>query len=181
MFNVGILMKRVVFFLIFLFPLFASEMTQEIVVSDSAFIFSVSQEKGKVIEEIISTIGKASVLTLGFKQGHLKALGKQLSGVGPLQFLAYIFSNEELTNHMKNIRKSSFKWSGFIDGLKLGLTKEAESNKLYVELPGFAKVVEVEYQELEAPAKAKNWDEFVAVIIQLKSDKHVASSKSGIK
>ncbi len=173
--------KRAVFFLICLFPIFGNLFAEGVIVPEPSFTLSVSEEKGKIIEEIVSTIGKTSVISLGFKQGHLKALGKQLNGVGPLQFLAYIFSSEELTDHMKNIRKSSFKWNGFIDGLKTGLTKEADSNKLYIDLPGFAKVVQVEYQELESPAKARNWEDFVTVIIHVKSEQQTTSFKSAAK
>jgi hypothetical protein len=168
-------MKRAIFFLMFLLPIFSYLGAEE-----SSFTLSVSPDKGKVIEEIITTIGKTSVLSLGFKQGHLKALGKQLSGIGPLQFLAYIFSHEELTNHMKSIRKSSFKWNGVIDGLKGNLTKEADSNVLFSQLPGFAKVVQADYAALEKRAKDRNWDEFVAVIVHARSEKHTASIKESI-
>jgi hypothetical protein len=194
MFNVGIEMKKFACFLTVLIPLYAplraEEKSQEaasvslnaeskeenscstdIHLAESSFTFSVSEEKGKIIEEIVSTIGKTSVISLGFKQGHLKSLGKQLSGLGPLQFLAYIFLNEELTHYMKHIRKSSFKWNGFIDGLKGGLTKEADSNKLFSQLPGFSKLVQVQYETLEPSAKSRNWEEFVSVIIYTKTGK----------
>lgn len=130
------------------------------------FTLEVTKEQGKIIEEIITTMGTSSVIGLGFKRGHLKALGKKLDGVGPLQFLGYIFSREDLKKQMKSIRNSSMKWNGFMDGLKPGLEKEVTSNQLFVKLPGFCKVVCAPQESLEKRAQERDWDGFVTVLIK---------------
>lgn len=135
-------------------------------VAKKEFALRISQDEGKVIEEIVTTLGKNSLVSLGFKKGHLKNLGKQLRGIGCLQFLGYIFTKDELKLHMKAIQNSSFKWSGFMDGLKPGFEKEAKSNKLFEELPGFAATVHADYNKLLTKAKEGDWDEFVKTLIE---------------
>ena len=97
---------------------------------EKAFEVKVSENEGKAIAEIVTTLGTTSLVGLGFKKGHLKSLGAGLKGIGTLHFLGYIFSNPELRAHMKTIRKSSLKWDGFLDGLKPGFETAYKSNKL---------------------------------------------------
>lgn len=132
----------------------------------SSFQLKVSSKEGEIIDEIITTMGKTNVIALGFKQGHLKALGAKLHGVGALQFLAYIFSHKELKSYMGNIRKSSFKWNGFMSGIITGLNKEADTGELQAKLPGFAKLVDAQYEPLLAKAKERDWDGFVTLLIK---------------
>lgn len=129
------------------------------------FKMRVDKQKGEVISEIITTMGKSSLIGLGFKKNHLKALGKQLDGIGPLQFLGYIFSHEDLKLQMVNIKKSSMKWNGFIDGLKPGLNREAATKELYENLPGFATTLKVQLDPLKNLAENKDWDGFVAYLV----------------
>lgn len=152
-------------FITFHFPLFSEEVAVAFEASSKSFSLSVTREEAKVIDEIITTLGKNSVIALGFKQGHLRALGKKLNGVSSLQFLGYIFSHKELKEYMLDIRKSALKWNGFIDGMKPGLTKEAESKQLFQELSGFAKFLQVNYTSLETYAKENDWEKFVQMLL----------------
>ncbi len=130
------------------------------------FVVKVSEDEGKAISEIVTTLGKTNLVALGFKKGHLKALGQGLRGIGSLNFLGFILINEELKGHMRTIRKSSFKWDGFMDGLKPGFERELKSNKLVEDLPAFAALAKVDPQQLLVKAEAHNWDEFVAILIE---------------
>ncbi len=110
-------------------------------IDESKFEVKVSETEAKAISEIVTTLGTTSLVGLGFKKGHLKALGAGLRGIGTLHFLGYIFSKEELRSHMKTIRKSSLKWDGFLDGLKPGFETAYKSKKLMEELDGFVTVL----------------------------------------
>ena len=130
---------------------------------ETKFAVKVSEQEGKAIEEIVTTLGTSSAIALGFKRSHLKELGHGLKGIGSLHFLGYIFSHSELIAHMKTIHKSSLKWNGFMDGLKPGF--ERDPAKLLEEIPAFAKLVGADSSKLEAAAKERKWDDFVATLI----------------
>ena len=117
-------------------------------VQSEEFAIKVTEDEGKAISEIVTTLGKSSLVALGFKKSHLKSLGQGLKGIGSLHFLGYILNSEELKMHMKAIRKSSFKWDGFMDGLKPGFESALKSNKLLIS------------------AQEHNWDEFVAILVE---------------
>lgn len=140
-------------------------------ISSEEFSVKVSEDEGKAISEIVTTLGKTSLVALGFKKGHLKSLGQGLRGIGSLHFLGYILSNEELRSHMKTIRKSSFKWDGFMDGLKPGFERELKSNKLIEDLPSFAALTKADHQKLLVRAQEHNWDEFVAILVETEETK----------
>ncbi len=134
--------------------------------SADEFEVKVTEDEGKAITEIVTTLGKTSLVALGFKKGHLKTLGQGLKGIGSLHFLGYILSSDELKGHMKTIRKSSIKWDGFMDGLKPGFETALKSNKLIEDLPSFARLTKSDHQKLTAKAHDHNWDEFVAILIE---------------
>ncbi len=130
-----------------------------------SFSVKVSESEGKAITEIVTTLGTNSIISLGFKKSHLKSLGKQLHGIGCLHFLGYIFSKDELKGYMKAVQNSSFKWSGFMDGLKPGFERESKSGQLLEDLPGFAALTGADYNKLSEEAKKQDWDKFVAVLV----------------
>ena len=127
----------------------------------------IDQQKEAIIEEIITTMGTTnSVLSLGMKKNHLRSLSKQLDGIGPLQFLGYIFSREDLKKHMVSIHCSSLKWNGFMEGVKPGLIREATSQELYQKLPGFATALKVDQEALKKKAEAQDWEGFVTHLVK---------------
>ncbi len=132
------------------------------------FTVKVSESEGSAISEIVTTLGKSNLVALGIKKGHLKKLGGGLKGIGPLQFLGYIMSKEDLKSYLSTIKKSSMKWSGFVDGLKPGFEREFKEGKLVKDLPEFAKRFGVDADQLLAKANAQNWDGFVELLIEEK-------------
>jgi len=131
-----------------------------------SFEVKVSEDEGKAISEIVTTLGNSSIPGLAFKKGHLKTLGAGLKGIGPLHFLGFIFSNEELRAHMKTIRKSSIKWEGLLDSLKSGLERELTSKKLVPELQGFAALTKADHQKLLLKAEEHKWDDFIGILVE---------------
>src|SRR3989338_1615779 len=131
----------------------------------ASFKLEVTEEEGKVITEIITTIYKNNVISLGFKQGHLRKLGDKLHHVNPLQFLGYIFSDPTLSKYMVSIAKSSFKFNGIVDGLAPELKKMKQGKALGEELPSFAVFIKVSPDPLEKEVKENDWRGFVRAII----------------
>lgn len=125
------------------------------------YAVKVSEQEGKIIDEILTTMGSSSVLSLGFKRTYLKELGKKITGIGSLQFLGYIAEHQDLKRHLKTIHESMFKWRGFMDGLRPGLEKEADRETLFAEIPAFAEKMGANSEQLAKLAKERKWDEFV--------------------
>jgi hypothetical protein len=132
------------------------------------FSVKVNENEGSAISEIVTTLGKSNLVALGLKKSHLKSLGGGLKGIGPLHFLGYIMSKDELKSYMRTIKKSSMKWNGFMDGLKPGFERELKEGKLAQDLPEFAKLVGVNPEQLLAKANEQNWDGFVELLIEEK-------------
>lgn len=133
-----------------------------------SFTLQVPKEQQKIIGELITIMGTHSTISLGFKKSHLEGLGKELRGVGPLQFLAYVFSEPTLAKHMCSIKASSFKWNGFIKGFIPSLKREYANRNLLNDLPGFAAFLSIPYDRLEKVAKEENWNEFVSILVDSK-------------
>jgi len=129
------------------------------------FTANISGSQWRAIDEIISTMGKGSVLKLGWKYFHLKDLGEQLNELTPLEFLAGIFSQPHLARYMRDIRRSPYKWYGFMDGMHSKLKLEIEQHRLIEELPSFATFLGVDAGPLLSAAYQRDWDLLVHRII----------------
>jgi len=149
------------------FPLIAKEETKEFPQKD--FFSKVDPNQKEVISEIIITMGSYSLIALGLKKSHLTHLGKKLHDVPPLQFLGWIFSNPSLRKHMRSIRKSSFKWHGFLKGLKPGLEALYHSKTRKEELLRFAHFLSVPAAPLIEKADKQDWQGFVEFLIKEKA------------
>lgn len=137
----------------------------EAVVKVEEFTLEVPNEKKELIVELVSTMGTTSTIGLGFKKSHLEEIGRELRGVGPLHFLGYIFSRQDLKTHMKKIRKSSFKWNGFMKGLTPGMKRAYNNQTLMNRLPGFASYLKVSAEPLQKAAQQQDWHQFVEILI----------------
>lgn len=129
------------------------------------FTANISGSQWRAIDEIISTMGKGSVLKLGWKYFHLKDLGEQLNELTPLEFLAGIFSQPHLARYMREIRRSTYKWYGFMDGMHSKLKFEIEQHRLIEELPAFAAFLGIDSAPLLSAAYQRDWDLLVHRII----------------
>ena len=141
------------------------EEKQNLVSQEPPFVLSIKEEESRAIDEILSTLSKNSVISLGFKKSRLQSLGKRLHALGSLQFLGYVFHKQNLKDQMRSIRKSSLKWNGFVEGFKPGLERAAQSKALYKELKGFCKFINVEYTILVRIAEQKDWEGFLSFLV----------------
>ena len=91
----------------------------------ASFSMKATEQSKKDIAEIVNTLADTSTVGLAFKSGHLKQLGKNVDNTvpSPLAFLAIIFSDPHLSNQMKVVQQSSFKYNNFIEGLYPNMMK----------------------------------------------------------
>jgi hypothetical protein len=138
----------------------------------------VSDEDGRRIQTLISTIAHTSTVSLLFKKGSLQKLGALLDqNVPPFVFLAYIFSHEELAKDMRLIQQSSMKYNNFLEGLQKNLLKEYAAGCFYSTAKGFAAHLGRDYnamhpllkraiEEAEARRNKKAFRAFVDYLIK---------------
>lgn len=68
------------------------------------------------IAYIINTMANTNLLKIGSMESSLQKAGGRIDRVHPLQFLTYVFTEEELKVSMRNLQGRSFVWKGFLRG-----------------------------------------------------------------
>jgi hypothetical protein len=129
------------------------------------FVVKVTLDEAKVIEELLTTMGHSSVVTLLFKKSTLKKLAHALHRVSSTSFLGYVFQRPHLVQCMKNISESSIKWDNLTRSIVKGLKKEAQ-NSLFEYLPKFALHTGGDEVVLAELAENGDWNGFILHLVQ---------------
>ena len=122
------------------------------------------REKG-LIDAIILTMAEKNVFQLAFEKKGLEKKGKRVNGVHPLRFIGYIFSTPGLKSAMRTIRKSSFKWDGFLGGFSKRMRLEYENNNLFRYVPGFCELVHADPAEVSHYIHKKDWEGLIISLL----------------
>ncbi|MEN9343987.1 MAG: hypothetical protein RLZZ453_774 [Chlamydiota bacterium] len=109
--------------------------------NNSFYDLPLSQDEKKTITAIITTMAENNIFQLAFHKSSLEKKGKKIDHVHPLRFMGHILSNHTLKNHIRTIKKSSFKWDALIDGFSKKMREQVSKNNVYQHLPGFAEAV----------------------------------------
>ncbi len=112
------------------------------------FIADIPPSEQKKIYYLIDTMANTGVFGLAFKQGSLKRVGKEISHIPPLEFLAVIFSDPYLSRCMLTIQRSSLKYNHFIEGMQKNMMIQHQSGALKERLPLFSRQVGINHSEL---------------------------------
>jgi len=99
-------------------------------------------EKG-IIDYIITTMAEKNVIKLALMRKTMEKKGDKIHHVHPFRFLEHVFSNPKLKSCMHKIRKSGFKWDGFIDGFSKKMKEEAQKNNLLPYVSALARALNV--------------------------------------
>ncbi len=121
----------------------------------------ISEADKRAIYKLITTMAEKNVFQLGFKKKSLEKLGDQIYHVHPMRFFGYIFSEPDLIYGMYEIKKSYFKWDGFIDGMSKKMREESKNNNLVRYVPGFAKTLGADPNHLMGFIRNHDWEGFV--------------------
>ena len=119
----------------------------------------------ELIYKIIDTMAKDNVIKLGLKRKSMERKGKKIRHVHPLRFLGYIFADRHLRHCMREISRSSFKWNGFIDGLKDRIKEEAARGNLNKYIHGFALHVNGDEQKITYYIENRDWEGLVRCLL----------------
>lgn len=133
---------------------------------ESGFVVNVTAKEAQVINELLTTMGESSVVSLLFKRSHLKSIAKKLRPVSSTQFLGYVFERPHLIKMMKKVHKSSTKWENLTRSIVRGLKKESQTT-LFDNIPCFAKHTRSNKNVLYQLAKEERWNDFIVHVLEM--------------
>ncbi|NGX37801.1 MAG: hypothetical protein K1000chlam2_00963 [Chlamydiae bacterium] len=123
-----------------------------------------SAEEKQKIGLLLGTLAEDNVFKLLFEKKYLERLGHDISYVHPVRFIGTVFSDPRLVYCMHQIRSSSFKWNGFIDGFSQRFTAELKANNINAYIPGLAESLNVKKEDLQAYV---NYNDFEGLVVYL--------------
>lgn len=118
-----------------------------------------------IIYKIIDTMARDNVIKLGLKRKSMEKKGRKIRHVHPLRFLGHIYADRHLKSCMREISRSSFKWNGFIDGMKDRVKEEEARGNLYQYVPGFAEVIKGDQGKIRHYLEKHDWDGFLRCML----------------
>lgn len=120
----------------------------------------------KIIRKIVLTMANKNVFQLLLEKKTMEKRGRDINHVHPLRFMGYVFSDPELKRGMAMIRKSHFKWHGFIDGFSRRIREESKKDNLLRYVPGFCQTVQMSPNQVIGYLEEGDWEGFVKVLIE---------------
>jgi hypothetical protein len=142
-----------------------SQTLQEAPQMDHFFHLPLDEAEKKIIISLITTMAEKNVIKLGLMRKTLERKGKRIHHVHPLRFLDYIFSTPHLKSSMHKIRRSSFKWDGFIEGLSKKMKDESISDNLIRYVPGFSQSLNVNSEHVMSYIHKQDWEGLVRFLL----------------
>ncbi|MDN3507222.1 MAG: hypothetical protein P0S96_08350 [Simkaniaceae bacterium] len=121
----------------------------------------ITLEEKQKISELLNTMAENNVFMLLFEKKHLERLGQDINHVHPMRFIGTVFSSPRLKYCMHQIRRSGFKWDGFMDGFSERFAQEQKANNINAYVPGLAEVLGVNEADMQ---KFINKKDFVGLI-----------------
>ncbi len=118
----------------------------------------INEKEKELIEAIVLTMAEKNVFQLAFEKRSLEKKGKRVNGVHPLRFIGHIFSSPELKRAMRTIRKSSFKWDGFLDGFSKRMKLEYEDGNLFPYVSGFSEWIHADPEVVAHYIEKRDWE-----------------------
>lgn len=134
-------------------------------------------DQRQAISDMMTTLANTPVLFLMGKRSYLRQKGEETHGVNTLKFLEIILNDtnpnkkQNLRRCLLEIRRSHFKWDGFLngegpgDGIAGALNKLADENKLNEYLPGFYKAVKVDSAKAQPFLLKREWGPWMDVVM----------------
>lgn len=109
----------------------------------------ITQEEKYKIGQILIIMAENSVFKLLFERKKLERLGHDIGHIHPFRFLGTVFSDPRLVHCMRRIRRSGFKWDGFIDGFSQKLKEEVREKNVNQYVASFAEFLDVKAEDIQ--------------------------------
>lgn len=119
----------------------------------------------ETISYIVKNLAEKNVFELLFDKKKMEKKGESIEHVHPLRFIGYIFANNDLKRSIRKVRKSSYKWDGFMKGFTRRMKQEGSQDNLFQYVPGFAKQVNANPDRVTHYIQKKDWDGLVRYLM----------------
>ncbi|MEM8727716.1 MAG: hypothetical protein AAGE99_03290 [Chlamydiota bacterium] len=132
--------------------------------SDHFYSLPMSRTDQDHIYELIESMGGSGYWSLLKQKKRMEKLGDKVDDVHPLRFIAYIYGHPHLKGNMDKIMGDRFKRRGFLnghgkkEGFAQRMMKEMRRNNLIRYLPGFARSVRVDENEISPFFHRHDWE-----------------------
>lgn len=116
---------------------------------------------------IVKTLANESLIKIKKSETALKKAGDRVDHVHPLQFLWYVFSEEELKVGVRNIQGRSWVGSSFMNGLTKTIQEENSYGNIMPHVHHFASRLNIDPNTIIPMLKAGHWEKFVDALIKI--------------
>lgn len=131
----------------------------------SFYKLPLAEKEGKVITHIITTMSDNSIYKLLWKKSEIERMGDSIHHIHPLRFLGHIFHSQKLHNCMRTVRRSYFKWNGFMKGLATRMDQEMRKDNVLPHIYGFCDYVNADPEHVISFVKRHDWEGLVKFLI----------------
>lgn len=125
----------------------------------------ISGEERTLINKLLFTMAENNIFKLLLEKKRLEKIGDRIHNVHPIRFLGTVFTDPRLVYCMKEIRKSSFKWDGFIEGFGDRMREEAKRGNLAPYVPGFAAAIHKNPEQIMVYIHAVDFEGLVKFLL----------------
>lgn len=125
----------------------------------------ITAEEKHLISKLLTTMAENNIFMLLLEKKRLEKIGGRIHHVHPLRFLGTVFTDSSLTSCMREIRKSKFKWEGFMDGFTERMRDEARRDQLAPYIPGFAKAVDRNPEQIMSYIQGSDFENLVKFLL----------------
>ena len=124
---------------------------------------TLDEDERRIITSLITTMAERNILKLGLMRKTLERK-QRIHHVPFFKTLADI-STSHLKTCMQKIRKSSFKWDGFIDGLSKKMRDESSHDNLEKYVPGFSEYLAINPDSVMHYISKHDWEGLVRFLL----------------
>lgn len=119
----------------------------------------------RIISSMIDTIANTNVFQLALKEREVQQKGDKINHVHPVRFLGTVFSDPKIKNDMIEIKRSYFKWNGFIGGFSKRMDEEFQRDNVLRYVPGFAASLNIDPEQVKRYVQSQDWDGLVRFLM----------------
>ncbi|MEX0961666.1 MAG: hypothetical protein WDZ28_02275 [Simkaniaceae bacterium] len=126
---------------------------------------SITEKEARTISKLIKGMAENSIYKLLWRKSEFERMGDSIHHLHPVRFLGHIFHSKNLTNCMRTIRRSYFKWNSFMVGLKLRIVEEHRGKNIRPYIYGFADYIDRNPEDIMYYVDSADWDGLIKYLL----------------
>jgi hypothetical protein len=130
------------------------------------YVLPTSAEKADM-SYIANSLSNFSLLKIKSVESSLKKAGDRIERVHPLQFLAYLFTNEETKVSVRNLEGRAWVWKEFVAGFVKSLNEENAAGLVLPYAQDFANHLGIDVNLILPTLQSGKWEQFIVTLIRV--------------